>query len=257
METEEAESDVVELPIIEFISINFITAMIPFYFCLGIFLLIEFFFIVIMSLSFLIQLFILPFVFFFLYYIYILILIEVCAIWVKIWNKKSPQEQGAFKRILDDIESAEGKMLKYYHRRGFIIKFPVWLSSKSPFPWLLNRALRRIGHNEIGINVIYCDGFPGLELTKIGDNSFIYPTSAISSHAIQSIFGKITIKEVKLGKNTILYPGCIIGPGAHTEDDVTIYPHSGLHKGWRGEKDKKYYLGIPAKPIEKEEMNDE
>jgi hypothetical protein len=245
---------VVELPIIEFIGINFITAMVPFYICLGIFFLIYYILIEIISIPLIIHLFIFPIFIFFLYHIYILILIEVCALWVYIWNKKSPPQQGMFKRVLHDVHSPEGKMLKYYHRRGFIIKFPIWLSSKSPFPWLLNRTLRRIGHNELGKNVIYCNAFPGLELTELGDNSFIYPASILSSHAVQSIFGKITIKKVKLGRETVFYPGCVAGPGAKTEDDVTIYPCSGLPKNWKGEKNQKYYTGIPARPIDKNEI---
>jgi hypothetical protein len=184
-----------------------------------------------------------------LYYIYIIILIELSALWVKRWNKKSPPQEGIFARNLDE-STPEGKMLKHYHKRGFIIKYPVWLSKKSPFPWLVNRALRRIADNVIEDNVINCDNFVGLEFTKLEENSFMYPTSAISSHAVNSIFGKISILEIDIGKNTTLYPSTIAGPGVATKEGFVIYPNTVLHKNWRGLEGIKYYQGSPGKPIE-------
>ncbi|TFF99900.1 MAG: hypothetical protein EU541_03780 [Promethearchaeota archaeon] len=240
----------VELPIIEFFLINFICFLLPLYACFGIFFIIELILIQLLSTELIIQIIILPFLLFLLYYLYILLLIEIAAFWVKYWNKKSPPIQGVFKRKFDDIESEEGKMLKYYHRRGFIIKFPVWLASKSPFPWLLNRALRKIGHNEIKNNVIYCDSFPALEFTKIKENTFLYPGSVLSSHAVNSIFGKISILEIDLGRNTVFFPGTVAGPGVTTFDDFVIFPNSSLVKNWRGLSEKKKYSGSPAKPID-------
>jgi len=141
-------------------------------------------------------------------------------------------------------------MMKYYHKRGFIIKFPIWLTSKSPFPWLINRTLRRISHNKIGKNVIYSDAYVGLEFTDIEDNVFIYPTTALSSHAVNTIFGKITMLEIKIGKNNTLYPGIIMGCGALTTENNVIYPNTVLHKSWRGKPGKFYYQGSPGRPIE-------
>lgn len=242
----------VSIPIMGFFLINFVCFLIPFYVCLTIFLIFEYGFIKLFSINLIIHIALLPFLILFLYYFYIILLIEVSAFWVRRWNKKSSPKQGIFKRVLDDVDSEEGKILKYYHRRGFIIKFPVWLSSKSPFPWLLNRALRKIGHNKIANNVIYCDCFAGLEFTELNKNVFLYPTAAISSHAVNTIFGKISIMNVKLDKNTIFYPGVIAGPNAKTNENYVIYPLSVLHKSWRGKPDQEYYSGSPAKPLKKE-----
>ena len=126
----------------------------------------------------------------------------------------------------------------------------MWLTSKSPFPWLINRTLRRIGHNNIGKNVIYCDAYVGLEFTEIGDNSFIYPTSVLSSHEVNSIFGKLSILEIKLGKNNVLYPGTVVGPGVITENNNIFYPGTILPKNWRGVPEKVYYQGSPGRPID-------
>ncbi|GAH03795.1 unnamed protein product, partial [marine sediment metagenome] len=132
----------------------------------------------------------------------------------------------------DDKDSKEGNMMKYYHKRGFIIKFPMWLTSKSPFPWLVNRVLRKVGHNVLGKNVIYSDAYVGLEFTEIGDDVFIYPTSALSSHAVNTIFGKITMMKIIMGRNTTLFPGIIMGPNALTTDNMVIFPNTVLHKNW-------------------------
>ncbi|MBD3211877.1 MAG: hypothetical protein GF311_04640 [Candidatus Lokiarchaeota archaeon] len=240
----------VELPIAEFFFINIISFLVPFYFCMFLFLMIEYLSFEFLRMNLLFNISLMVFIGLMLYYLYIILLIEFCSFWVRRWNKKSPPKQGVFKRILDDLDSEEGKILKYYHRRGFIIKFPVWLSSKSPFPWLVNRALRKIGHNKIEENVIYCDCFVGLEFTKLNKNVFLYPTAAISSHAVNTIFGKISMMEVELEKNTTFYPCVIAGPNAKTKENYIIYPLSVLHKNWRGKSDKEFYSGSPAKPLE-------
>ena len=119
------------------------------------------------------------------------------------------------------------------------------------FPWLVNRALRRISHNKIAKNVIYCDAYVGLEFTDIGENTFFYPTSALSSHAVNTIFGKITMLEIKLGDNNTFYPGVIAGPNAVTNENNVILPNTVLHKNWRGKPDKFFYQGSPGRPIER------
>ncbi|MHA2180762.1 MAG: hypothetical protein ACXAAH_05000 [Promethearchaeota archaeon] len=242
----------VELPALDFFKINFISCLLPFYICLSLFLLFEYGFINLFSIPLIIHLFILPVILLILYYFYLIILIEFTAFWVRRWNKKSPPQQGVFTRVLDDLKSPEGKMMKYYHKRGFIVKFPMWLTSKSPFPWLVNRTLRRVSHNIIEKNVIYCDSYVGLEFTNLEDNVFIYPSSGLSSHAVNTIFGKITMMEIKLGKNTTLYPGNIVGPNAVTLDNNVIYPNTVLHKNWRGKPGKLYYQGSPGRPIDVE-----
>jgi acetyltransferase-like isoleucine patch superfamily enzyme len=247
----------VELPALDFFKINILSFIIPLYPCLGLFLLFEFGFIIPFSIPLVFHLLLIPFVMLILYYLYMIILIEFAAGWARNWNKKSPPKEGVFQRVLDDVKSEEGKIIKYYHKRGFIIKFPMWLTSKSPFPWLINRTLRRISHNKIGANVIYCDSYVGLEFTDLGDNVFIYPASSLSSHAVNTIFGKITMMEIKLGKATTLYPGNIVGPNAVTEENNVIFPNTVLHKNWRGKPGKQYYQGSPGRPIEVNHINEE
>lgn len=245
----EQETETVKIAALDFFSINFLSLIIPSFPCLGIFLFLELAVFKILIIPILLHALLIPIIMLFLYYFYILLVIEFATIWVNIWNKKSPPQQGVFARILDDPNTPEGRMLEYYHKRGFIIKMPVWLTMKSPFPWLVNRALRRITHNEIGKNVLYCDSYVGLEFTKIDDDCFLYPTAALSSHAVNSIFGKISILKVKLRSNSIIYPGVIAGPGVHTKNDYVIYPNTVLHKSWRGKEEHKYYQGSPGSPV--------
>jgi len=247
---EEKQEKTVELPALDFFKINFISFLVPLYVCLGLFLLFEYGFIRLFSIPRFFHLLILPGFLLLLYYIYLIVLIEFVALWTRYWHKKSPPQEGVFTRVLDDINSPEGKMMKYYHKRGFIIKYPMWITSKSPFPWLVNRTLRKISYNKIGHNVIYCDGYVGLEFTDLGDNTFFFPTSALSSHAVNTIFGKITMMEIKIGKNNTFYPGTIAGPNALTTDNNIIFPNTVLHKNWRGKDGKKYYQGSPGRPIE-------
>ena len=249
-EFEQKKDKVVEFPVFDFFKINFLSFVVPLYICLGLFLLFEYCFIIPLSIPLAIHLLIFPGFLFLLYFLYLILLIEFTALWVRIWNKKAPPAEGVFKRVLEDKDSKDGKMIKYYHKRGFIIKFPMWLTSKSPFPWLVNRVLRRVSHNNLGKNVIYCDAYVGLEFTDIGDNVFIYPTSALSSHAVNTIFGKISIMKIIMGKNTTLYPGIIMGPNAVTTDNNVIFPNTVLHKNWRGKPGKLYYQGSPGRPIE-------
>jgi len=255
-EFDQKKDNVVELPVLDFFKINFISFLVPLYICLGFFLLFEYCFIIPFSIPLEIHFLIFPGFLFILYFLYIILLIEFTALWVRRWNKKSPPAEGVFKRVLEEKDSKEGKMMKYYHKRGFIVKFPMWLASKSPFPWLVNRVLRRIGHNKLGKNVIYCDAYVGLEFTELGDNVFIYPTSALSSHAVNTIFGKISMMKITMGKNTTLYPGIIMGPNAITTDNNVIFPNTVLHKNWRGKPDKFYYQGSPGRPIETNHINE-
>ena len=257
MDAKNSEERTVEVSVGSFALINMVSVMIPFYACLALFLLFEYEFIILFSIPDIVHFLLLPGFFLFLYYIYIIFLIEFAALWVRSWNKKESPKQGIFERVLEDVNSATGKMMKYYHKRGFIIKFPMWLASKSPFPWLLNRVLQRIGHNKIGNNVMYCDGYAGLEFTDLGDNTFIYPTSVLSSHAVNSIFGKISILEIKLGRNTTIYPGGVAGPGVLSTDNNVFFPNTSLVKNWRGVPEKLYYQGSPGRPIESKHLNKE
>jgi len=246
---EKQEEKTVELPVLTYFGLNLLSFILPLYPCMVLFLL-YLYIMNLLSIDVLWIIFFSPSVLLTLLYFYILLLIEFAAMLVRRWIKKSPPEEGIFERVFLDQETADTRRIKYYHLRGFIIKFPVWLSSKSPFPWLVNRALRRIGHNKIGKNVVMEDVFVGLEFTNIEDNVFIYPTGAVSSHSVNSIFGKLNIFEIFINENSIIYPGNITGPGAVIDRENVILPNTVIHKHWKGKENAYYYQGSPGRPVE-------
>jgi len=111
-EFEQKKDRVIELPIFDFFKINFISFLVPFYVCLGFFLLFEYSFIIPLSIPLDIHLLILPGFLFFLYFLYLTLLIEFTALWVRKWNKKFPPTEGVFKRVLEDNDSKEGNMAR-------------------------------------------------------------------------------------------------------------------------------------------------
>ncbi len=156
--------------------------------------------------------------------LYIFLVIEFAALITKYWRKKSPPVEGVFHRTFEK-GNVEDEHLKFYHDRGYIIKFPVWLASKSPFPWLLKRALIRIGHdNRIGKDVTFMDTIPGLEFTTIKDGVTYYPGSSTASHVVDSIFGNLTIKRLLVEENASVFPHVIVGPGVHLEENKSFTP---------------------------------
>ena len=113
---EQEEKKTVELPALDFFKINILSFIVPLYICLGLFLLFEYFFIITFSIPLIYHLLLLPGVFLLLYYIYLMILIEFAAIWARRWHKKSPPKEGVFQRFLGDVNSEEGRKIKYYHK---------------------------------------------------------------------------------------------------------------------------------------------
>ncbi|GAH54175.1 unnamed protein product, partial [marine sediment metagenome] len=88
-EFEQKKGQVVELPILDFLKINFISFLVPLYACLGLFLLFEYGFIIYFSIPQIIHFLILPGFLLFLYFVYLILLIEFTALWARRWSKKS------------------------------------------------------------------------------------------------------------------------------------------------------------------------
>lgn len=181
--------------------------------------------------------------------IYIVGVVETAAALDRYWNTKSPPTQGTFKRHFRPGE-AESDIIKYYHYRGFIIKYPLWLAYKSPFNWLNYYVLKRVGHNHIHKTAQYIESFPCLEFSNIGENTIIYTGSVISSHIVDGIFGKLTISEVTLKNNVTVNAHAAYAPGSIIEDHFVGLPHTMTRKDFRVTEGKKYYSGASAKPVD-------
>ena len=165
------------------------------------------------------------------------------------WNRKSPPVQGLFRRTFNKNGAADER-INYYHYRGFIIKFPLWLAYKSPFPWMINWILRKIGHNDIKKDVVIMEAFPSLEFTDMASGSIFYPASSSSSHVVDSIFGNLSLSEVSVGKNAIIHPHAMVGPGSLVEDENNIMAHTLCPKEWKRRGEGRFHSGSPARPID-------
>ena len=165
------------------------------------------------------------------------------------WNRKSPPVEGLFVRTFGEKDVADPR-IKYYHYRGFIIKNPLWYASKSPFPWLINTVLIKVGHNEIDKSVAYMDACPSLEFTTVKKNAVVMMGVLYSSHVIDSLYDNLTIKRFTIGENSILYPNSVYAPGTTIQDNCNFLPVAMTPKDYKTNDNIKFYNGTPAKPFD-------
>jgi len=192
--------------------------------------------------------FILPLWFLGNYYLYIILLTEMSFWLVNYWcNRKSPPVEGEFPRNFAHGD-AEDPRIRYYHVRGFLFKWPTFFTKKSPFPWLQNYVLNRLGENKIHPDAMYMDSFVGLEMIEMGAGTIIGEGTCVSSHIVDSIYGALTIRWIKLGENNIISTNCGTAPGTITGDNISVLPNSFMVKGKTYDREQKYYVGSPAKP---------
>ncbi len=195
--------------------------------------------------------FFLPLVIIGAYLLYIVGVVELTSLFGNYYNKKSPPEEGLFSRTFND-KDVEDERIKYYHYRGFIIKFPLWLAYKSPFRWISYWVLKKIGHNKLDKSMVYLEAFQTLEFSEIGKDVIVYPGSAASSHVVDSIFGNLTIEKVVLNDRSIIYPGSVMAPGCTLDEKSVFMPNVMCPKGWRTTKENKFFSGSPIKSIDNE-----
>src|SRR5271157_2439072 len=124
------------------------------------------------------------------------------------WNRKSAPVEGVFSRRFTKAGVID-KRIHYYHLRGFAIKWPMWVTSKSPFPWLVNWCLQR-NDDKLGKDVIFDNSIVPLELTEIGDDVYFGPGSCIETHMVNAIFGELFIGRIKVGSNVTVGNGAVV-----------------------------------------------
>lgn len=171
------------------------------------------------------------------------------ALFDKKWNKKSPPVEGLFQRVFGEKDVVDMR-IKYYHYRGFVIKWPLWVAAKSPFPWLQNWVLRYVGHNKIDKTATYVDAFPSLEFSELGKNVVFLPGAMASSHVVDSLFGNLTIEKLRVGENSTLHSNSILAPGSKIHEQNSLMPFTFAIKRWESISNVKYYNLSPAKSFE-------
>ena len=177
------------------------------------------------------------------YFLYIVSL-SICSKWLNSYYEyKSPPQQGTFVREFEkgDVGSS---LIHYYHLRGFLYKWPVWVAKKSIFPWRLNYVLRRA--NKIDKDFMYGDAYVGLELNDLRKNAVVMEGAVLSSHVVDSLYGNLTIKQVIVEEGGVILPNGIAAPGVIVGENMVLGPNTYAPKDWAVlPSEQKMRWGVP------------
>ncbi|MFX1463031.1 MAG: hypothetical protein ACFFBF_08250, partial [Promethearchaeota archaeon] len=160
---------------------------------------------------------------------------------------KSPSKAGIIPRNIPS------KTLNYYHLRSFVIKYPKNAFSRGPFPWLLKWMFNFVGANQVGKGSVIEEQVAGDRFVKIGENSYIGINAAISSHAVDGIFGNISFAEINIGNNVTTAGFNCIAPGVETGDNSWWLPMTGATK-YNILSGNNHYFGTPLRKIFKKKV---
>ena len=142
-----------------------------------------------------------------------------------------------------------------YHHRGFILRIIKWQITKSPFPWMSGWVFNFIGSNKIGKNVVIeNDHIWCMEFLEMKDNSYLGTMSIVSSHLVEGQYGALTVKKVKIGKNSVIGAHNLVAPGVELGDNCDLLPYSGTTK-YKKLKDETSYWGLPTERITQRRSN--
>ncbi|MFW9952025.1 MAG: hypothetical protein ACFFKA_18045, partial [Candidatus Thorarchaeota archaeon] len=164
-------------------------------------------------------------------------------------DKRGPS-QGIYDRNLE----ASIEALNYYHFSSFLMKYPIFVFSRSPFPWLLNWELRYLKSNKIGKGTVLEETFLHSHI-NFGKNCYLGTSSHITNHLVDGVYGdeNLTFIGVNIGDRVIL--NAITGglPGTEIGDDSTLLPGCTTLKYDKLNGDG-IYEGFPAKRLNSEEI---
>ncbi|MHA1311386.1 MAG: acyltransferase [Candidatus Helarchaeota archaeon] len=121
------------------------------------------------------------------------------------------------------------RLVFHYHLRGFVKKFPLWLILRSPFHFLVPWMFKTFGLYSIGKNVLIYDSWIGLEFIYLEDNTIVGIGSVLSSHLVDGM-NRLTIKKIKLGKNSQLGHDVLLAPGVELGEYAIIRSRAGVPK---------------------------
>jgi len=175
------------------------------------------------------------------------------ALFTKFFYKLA-DERGASQGIYDRNLDESSKALDYYHFRSFLMKYPVFAFSRSPFPWLLNWELKFIKSNKIGKETVLEETFLHSHI-DFGKNCYLGTSSHITNHLVDGVYGSenLTFIGVSIDDNSVL--NSITGglPGTEIGKNSTLLPSCTTIKfdkiGSNG-----IYAGFPAKKLTKDEI---
>lgn len=240
------EDNEVALPKLPFFAINLYQFILPLFVLL--FLIAAFFYLYAhFQISIFIQVLFLPVIFILGVYSVIWSMSKFCKILNWYYDKRSPPKEGVYSREFTKRNVAD-PAVHFYHLRGFMYKWPVWVAKKSVFPWLITFILRDMAGNKIHKDAYYGDAYVCLELSDLRAGSVIENGAVISSHVVDSIFGNLTLKEVCLEENATLNATGVMAPGTCIKSGNAVGPRSFTPKNWQITSDhSEFTYGVPSK----------
>ena len=181
---------------------------------------------------------------------YLLHLFVVALITRWFWGiseRRSPSKSGIIPRNIPS------KTINYYHFRSFIIKYPKNAFSRGPFPWLLKWMFNYTRINQIGKGSVIEEQIAGDRFVSIGENSYLGTNVAISSHAVDGVFGNISFAKIKIGDNVTAAAFNCFAPGVETGNNSWWLPMTGATK-YNILKGDNFYFGTPLRKIFKRKV---
>jgi hypothetical protein len=162
-------------------------------------------------------------------------------------EKRSSSKSGNIPRNI------RSRTLNYYHFRSFIIKYPKNAFSRGPFPWLVKWMFNFTGTNKIGKGSTIEEQIAGDRFVSIGNNSYLGTNVAISSHAVDGVFGNISFFKIKIGNNVTAAAFNCFAPGVDIGDNSYWLPMTGAtkHNILKGDN---FYFGTPLRKIFKRKV---
>jgi hypothetical protein len=165
----------------------------------------------------------------------------------RLTEKRSPSKSGVIPRNITS------KTADYYHARSFMVKYPKISTNRGPFPWLTKWMFNFIGSSKIGKGTVLEENLSDWRFLNIGKNCYFGLNGAVSSHAVEGIFGNITYSEIKIGDNVTAAAFNCVGPGTEIGDNSALLPMSGATK-YNVLKGDNYYFGAPISRIFKKRL---
>jgi energy-coupling factor transporter transmembrane protein EcfT len=191
----------------------------------------------------------LPIVIIICYLIHLFVVALITRWFWGISEKRSPSKSGIIPRNIPS------KTLNYYHFRSFIIKYPKNAFSRGPFPWLVKWMFNFTKTNTIGKGSVIEEQIAGDRFVSIGENSYLGTNVAISSHAVDGVFGNISFAKIKIGDNATAAAFNCFAPGVETGNNSWWLPMTGATK-YNILKGNNFYLGTPLRKIFKRKVMD-
>lgn len=140
------------------------------------------------------------------------------------------------------------RALKYYHIRSYILRYPKWAFTKSPFPWLAIKLFNFVGTTNYGKGTTLEEQVCGEKYITTGKNCYFGVNGVLTSHLVEGSFGNVQLFPIKIGNNVSLSTFACIPPGTEIGDNVVMFPVSGSAKN-EILKSNNYYIGMPVRKL--------